>query len=252
MREFPSQAFMMVIGQIEHNLGRYRDKELGWSEHLQGELLKHFTTLAELCSKYGLLTTASTAKLTVDKYATPQPDPGFTQLSEEVRIARRVLNQEMGTLCYMEIPPAQRHYWNNQKPFGASVSARFPETDYDLEQAAKCLALDRYTACVFHLMRALDHVLNIFAGHIGATFDPMKNWKPILKAIKDKIDPMPEGTIDEKQKKEDYQRVYGHLQAVMNAWRNPTMHPRKDYDIESAEDVFCTTRGFMRDLTKVI
>jgi hypothetical protein len=63
---------------------------------------------------------------------------------------------------------------------------------------------------------------------------------------------MPANTTALLAKKEEYHRLYGHLNAVRNAWRNPTVHPRKHYDPEEAEDVFCASRAFMRALAKVI
>ena len=87
----------------------------------------------------------------------------------------------------------------------------------------------------------------------GATsVDPLRTWGPILKGVADEIGKMPESTPAEKTKKEDYWRIHGHLSAVKNAWRNPTMHPRKSYDVEEAEDIFCATRGFLRDIARVV
>jgi hypothetical protein len=165
-----------------------------------------------------------------------------------------MLYREMLTLCFMEVPKNHIHYWADRKPFGDAVASKFPDAAYDLEQASKCMALDRHTACVFHLMRVLDQALHEFAAHLNLTIaeDPKKNWKPILEAVDGKISEMPDKTAAEIKEKEQYQRLYGHLNAVKDAWRNPTMHPRKQYDPEEAEDVFCATRSFMRDLAKAL
>ena len=40
--------------------------------------------------------------------------------------------------------------------FGTEVAARFPRAIVDIEEAGKCFALGRFTACVFHLMRVVE------------------------------------------------------------------------------------------------
>ena len=98
-------------------------------------------------------------------------DPGGKDVDERIRVSRRMLYQEMGQLCYMEIPNGQIHYWKDLTPFGVDVSKRFPETNYDIEQASKCLALDRATSCVFHLMRVLDYALQRLAKRLKVSYD---------------------------------------------------------------------------------
>src|ERR1700687_6353897 len=41
-------------------------------------------------------------------------------------------------------------------PFGYDVAKAFPRASDDILEATKCYALERYTASVFHLMRAIE------------------------------------------------------------------------------------------------
>ena len=41
-------------------------------------------------------------------------------------------------------------------PFGEPVGEAFPSAQYDISEAGRCLVLKRSTACVLHLMRALE------------------------------------------------------------------------------------------------
>ena len=56
---------------------------------------------------------------------------------------------------------------------------------FDLEEAGKCIALDRSTAAVLHLMRALEHPLKAMAKAVDV---PLKeNWNSILNDIENKV-----------------------------------------------------------------
>ena len=69
---------------------------------------------------------------------------------------------------------------NGVSLIGESVAAAFPSTIPDIEEAGKCLALDRPTAAVFHLMRALEVPLKLLAEKLSPN-DPKPNWDPILR-----------------------------------------------------------------------
>jgi hypothetical protein len=53
--------------------------------------------------------------------------------------------------------------------FGAQVRQSFGDAVEDIAEAAACLALERPTACVFHLMRALEVATAVVANKLGAT-----------------------------------------------------------------------------------
>jgi hypothetical protein len=49
------------------------------------------------------------------------------------------------------------NYINQGEPiFGSDVDNKFPVMSEDISEAAKCIALSRYTAAVFHLSRAME------------------------------------------------------------------------------------------------
>ena len=68
-------------------------------------------------------------------------------------------------------------------PFGKEVGRAFPSADFDIWEATKCLALDRHTACVFHLMRVMELGLHALGKSLNdPTLDPKTNpsWFKIL------------------------------------------------------------------------
>ncbi|WP_069095406.1 hypothetical protein [Methyloligella halotolerans] len=68
--------------------------------------------------------------------------------------------------------------------FGESVEKKFKNAAFEVEEAGKCLALRRSTACVFHLMRVLEVGIRSVARSLSID-DPTKagekNWGKILK-----------------------------------------------------------------------
>lgn len=129
--------------------------------------------------------------------------------------------------------------------FSQTAAERFPEAIYDMEEAGKCFALDRHTACVFHLMRVTEYGLAEVARFLKL-HDPLgPNWDSVIKKIDSEL------KADYKDRKfkghsDLLSHVSSHLNAVKIAWRNRTMHIDKKYTFEEARDIYNATCGFMR------
>jgi len=72
-----------------------------------------------------------------------------------------------------------------------------------------------------------------------------KAWGDIFKAINPKV-----AALTNSVRKDKYMEMMVHLNNVKDAWRNPTMHSRRRYTQDEAEDVFGTVRSFMQFLAK--
>jgi hypothetical protein len=143
-------------------------------------------------------------------------------------------------------------YGRTTPPFGNEVADQFPDTIEDISEARMCLALGRYTACVFHLMRALERAAQVVADKIGATVVDEHGrhlaWGVIAENMKPKIDAMTKGSDDQIR----WYRVQQSLVAVNRAWRVPTNHPKQTYTEEEARNVFAATGAFMQELAEII
>jgi hypothetical protein len=157
----------------------------------------------------------------------------------------------MKTFCVSE---AKQGYFDiDLETFGKKFSAAFPSAIYEIDEAGKCYALGRSTACVFHLMRAMEIGIRTAARALGIP-DPVKgserNWGAMLKKIKDEIDRR-NGTKPPSWQPKDrelFEEAYVSLDAVRVAWRNTTMHVENKYTEDEAEHIFVTVRGFMKKL----
>lgn len=77
------------------------------------------------------------------------------------------------------------------EPFGGEVASKFRCAAYDVEEAGKCLALRRTTACAFHLMRVTEvgaEAIHKCLGLPEPIKDAERNWGATLRRIKTEID----------------------------------------------------------------
>jgi hypothetical protein len=140
-----------------------------------------------------------------------------------------------------------KYYDESRVMFGVPVAEAFPSCSADIEEAGRCLAVGRSTACVFHLMRVLSPVIRALA--VEFSFKPNENWGPFLNDFRNEIW---KKYPDDKSKANEEQRVFysdleQQLRAIKDAWRNPTMHcVATVYTEEKAEEIFGYVKGLLK------
>jgi hypothetical protein len=170
--------------------------------------------------------------------------------------ASRATNDVISTI-YMETKaklffamslPDTELYDQKEPIFGELVERKFPEASEDISEAGKCLALDRSTAAVFHMMRVMEIGTQKFGRKLGVKLATEKNWQNIIdelnKAIK-ALDPKAPET-------RAYAEASAHLFNVKLCWRNPVMHPKQTYGTDEARAIFAAVKNFMSDLAGVL
>jgi hypothetical protein len=98
---------------------------------------------------------------------------------------------------------------------------------YDFEEACKCIAFERPTAAVFHIMRGTEAVLRSFYCHIVKQKRLKLNkrmWGPMLTQLRDRSKPPPKALLD-------------NLDSIRANFRNPTQHPDEIHTIDRAQDL---------------
>src|SRR6266536_4281388 len=140
--------------------------------------------------------------------------------------------------------------------FGDDVAKKFPSASVDIEEAGKCLALDRGTAAVFHLMRVMEVGLRALAKSLNdPRLDPKKNptWSNILQKGDEELKkPIAQRAPEWAANDHFFSEAQANLRAVQYAWRNPTMHVEINYDPEKAGDVMQSVKAFMHHLASVL
>jgi hypothetical protein len=167
-------------------------------------------------------------------------------------ILSRIRDDCKSRLYYQISPESELLLDQNSEHFGKDVSLAFGAAAEDIAEAAACLALERTTACVFHLMRSLEIAVAAVADKIGATIVDKHGrglpWGQIANNMRPVIDKMMKGS--EEQIK--WYRIQDKLDVVARAWRNPTAHPKQTYTLEEAKWVFGSTKAFMQELAPLV
>jgi hypothetical protein len=160
------------------------------------------------------------------------------------------LNDEIESVHLLFLSPNESELFESKAPrFGDVVSNAFPSVKYEIDEAAKCLALERSTACVFHSIRCLEAVIRAISRCVRLP-DPTKgsqrSWFKMLDAFKTEMDkrwPI-SGRLTGDGK--IFEEIYAALAAMQNPYRNDTMHLDKIYTLEDARDIFGMVGGLMR------
>lgn len=146
----------------------------------------------------------------------------------------------------------QSAYFENAQLFGGEVSYAFPCLDYDIREAAKCFALERWTASAFHSIRCLEGGIGAVSRCLGIP-DPIKgsdrNWSQIQRLISAKLEEKwPDASAKMSADYKHFEKLRGALAAFQNPYRNECMHLEGKYDEEEARHIIEMVRGIMQQI----
>lgn len=179
----------------------------------------------------------------------------FLRIKARLHASLTCIGYESALKTALLLPTRMAEYYDPSSPvFGTEVELQFPSASYEIEEAAKCLAVGRGTAAVFHLMRVMEVGIYAVARCLQIP-DPIKgsdkNWGQMLRKIQESS--ASRNAMSPKKWVHQDDDAYFHathavLNAVRNAWRNTTMHVENKYTVDEAEQILITVRSFMMRL----
>jgi hypothetical protein len=137
-------------------------------------------------------------------------------------------------------------YFEQPKLFGGDVFVKFPSANDDIFEAGTCLALERGTACVMHLMRVCEVGIKVLAAALSIS--QQNDWGAYLRKVDQALDARIKASGKRSSDEQFYAEVRVTLDGVRMAWRNPTMHIENNYSPERAEEILISVRALMRHL----
>lgn len=160
-------------------------------------------------------------------------------------------DSEMGSHLFFWVP-AHRASWYDKKAdeiVGALCCQRFPSVEREVEEAARCYALDRYTAAVVHLGRASEAGVQAIARAIGFT-PSHDNWTLVFRELGT------QAALPSAKQPQHWAThgaflnvVWADLRAIGKGWRNNAAHLIKpNHTEEEAKDLMTAVPMFLRDL----
>lgn len=208
-----------------------------------------FKVVEEHCIELELTASLATVRRIIQEAASP--NASYTSLApHHVELQKRLID-EMDSKTFWSMTIREAELYEPRSPlFGWEVQAKFPCGAYDIDEAAKCLALGRSTASAFHSIRCLEAAIRAISRCLGIP-DPTKaadrNWGKMLSSIEGSIDRRwPTSTNRLTGDGQTFEEVYAALAAMQNPWRNATMHLDQKYTEEEAKHIFDVVGGLMR------
>ena len=217
------------------------ESEGSFTEVEQTEMKEDLDTIETGASEIGLSLTAVLASRILGEI-TPTADK--TRVLEWLWELKFRLHDELQNVNFFFVHRDRFQFYDATEPAGPSFKSRFPRANDELIEAGKCLALDRATACVFHLMRALESpMLALLRAANPSAAVPVPgsgfNWGAVLKSIDTGLQGMWNGHGSGKPPRlADYQKFHAMLAAAKQPFRNETMHFENTYTLEDAERAY--------------
>jgi hypothetical protein len=158
------------------------------------------------------------------------------------------------------VPVDRAHKLDNIDHDWADTQTAFPQAKDDVRDAIECYALDKHTACIFHLMRVSEHGLRKLARRLKVSLtdkgqkQPLEyaDWDKVITGIKQKIGSV--RSLAKGPKRERQLRLWSeaadHCEYMKDNWRNAVSHTRKPYG--STEALLASERvhAFMNFLAR--
>jgi len=201
-------------------------------------------TIEEFALSLELPVTANTARILM----------GRAETSEELHHAIRMLSDNL----FMELdqrkfygPVAKfSNYFEQPKLFGDDVFTKLASANNDIYEAGTCLALERGTACVMHLMRVMEAGLAALAKTVGVA--KQNDWGRYLSEIEKELSSRYRTSGARTPDEQFYAEAAMTFDQVRRAWRNPTMHVEHNYSSERAQEILEAVKSFMNHLATKI
>lgn len=166
----------------------------------------------------------------------------------EARTCAHFLQTELASKLFFRLTDSRSKYYRARDAFGPDVAKHFQKAEQDIEQAGSCLAVEQGTACVFHLMRAMEIAMKALFKTLSLPSPKLADsWGQMLKPLDDELAKGPATRTGLWATETAFlAAAVSQMRGVKLAWRDTTMHVESDYSPNAAEDVFNAVRAFMR------
>ncbi len=163
------------------------------------------------------------------------------------------IQRELLRHIYFRVPEEDKGYFD-EIPMSEKSAKAFPSAVRDIRAAGRCFALDEHTACVLHLMRALEHPLAAMAEELGVSITN-PNWHTVLTDCEEKIALLGnQGNqpLGWKEDKSFFSVAAANFRYFKDGWRNHVAHGRQTFGRPEAGEIFSHVSSFMDHLSNRI
>ncbi len=162
MLQFSAKEFVFLMNMLsslkaelkviaENNLDP-DDKPI--SENIKSAWVAILKLINKHCEEIGLSNSITLIQRVISELRSP--DYTYPKYGARLEELKDRIYDEMSQPLFLTIKQDKAIYFNQASLFGESVFNNFPSASFDIEEAGKCFAVGRSTACVMHLMRCIE------------------------------------------------------------------------------------------------
>ena len=211
----------------------------------KAKVKKVLQKIRRICIQSGL---SDAIEPELKRFRTALKNEPFKQIASRCDHLRNRILDELAKEFYVNVHRQEVRFYGHNALFGEGVAKKFKQAAVDIENAGNCLAVQQPTACVFHLVRAMEVAVRQLGKRLKVTITPQTTWRNMTGQMDTIIKKMPNATTAQQKKKNKFEEAIVNLHHVGSVWRNNTMHPAASYTQDEARDVFNATRVFMNGL----
>jgi hypothetical protein len=161
------------------------------------------------------------------------------------------MGEDLVPLQFAFVPPEKVEFFEQEKLFGEKVfnRFRFKPAHYDIKEAGNCRSTGANTACVFHLMRAVECGMRELAIHLKPKIKlPLEycDWKGLIKPMEKKLAKIELKRRGPKKSKqfEFYTCCVSDCKSFTET-RNRVSHARQPFSEDEAKTIMERVKAFM-------
>jgi hypothetical protein len=210
-----------------------------------GRLKHELIALRDECVRLGLTSTAARIDLFL-----PIPDPDLALVASVMQEIALRFRDDLARETFVKIQVAQAPLYADPTKGWEPVIEKIG-CNFDITEAGTCFALERYPACVFHLMGIVQECLNALARSLKVKIDlETSTWNTIIekmeKAVKEKrgVEVLQDKSRWKKTLEPFYAEAIHQIGRLKDAWRNPTLHYWRSASEPEARKIYDITRDF--------
>jgi hypothetical protein len=160
-------------------------------------------------------------------------------------------DDEIRDVVFLYLWPDKRRYYQESEPLGEEGKAKFPLAHVEMIDAFNCYAFERYTACVFHLMRSCEVGVKALYKTLGiATPKLADSWGNLLRPMDEELKKNPKDRCGAWAKESEFfDNATNDVRAIKRAWRDPTTHVQSTYDEQSSLKALNAVKSFFAHLS---
>jgi len=194
------------------------------------------------------------ARYSFEKLANEVEHLPILSIITQTDLVRDGLEQELKQRKFFVLNQDFVRYYNKTALAGEAFKVRFPRGNTELIEAGNCLALDRFTGCVCHAMRAIEFALNALESKLGITRPPepwQRSWGKVLDRIDVEIETRDKSKpVDWDKEAKSFKQCSAFLWAIKTPYRDDTFHVTLPYSQQEAMDILDVSLPFLRHVSE--